>query len=233
VSPERPLISVILPVKDGESWLAEAIESVLSQEYPRLELIVIDGQSTDRSAEIARSYSEVRYLAQDEPGLAQGWNQGVEAAKGDLIAFLDCDDRWTSGKLAAQTGLLRQRPELAGAIGMVSFFLTPGQPPPSGMRPQLLEGEHVAQIPGALLVRREVFEQIGNFDTSYEIAIDVDWFARVKDAGLEFGVVPQVVLEKRFHSANLSHARPDRYHQEMVRAMRESAARQRAAVERS
>ena len=225
---ELPRISVVLPVKDGESWLAEAIDSVLAQGYPGLELIVVDGQSTDRSAEIARSYPEVTYIAQDEAGLAQGWNQGVDACNGDLIGFLDCDDRWTPGKLSAQTEVLREGPELAGAIGMVSFFLTPGQSPPSGMRPRLLEGEHVAQIPGALLVRREVFERIGKFDTSYEIAIDVDWFARVKDAGLEFGVVPRVVLEKRFHSANLSHARPDRYHHEMIRAMRESAARQRA-----
>jgi len=229
MSSHLPLISVIVPVKNGEPWLAEAIESVLAQEYPRLQPIVIDGNSTDGSGEIARSYPEVTYLEQSEPGLAQGWNEGVDAADGDLIAFLDCDDRWTAGKLAAQTELLRARPELAGAIGMVTFFLTPGQPPPSGMRPHLLEGEHVAQIPGALLVRREVFDRIGNFDTSYEIAIDVDWFARVKDAGLEFGVIPRVVLEKRFHSANLSHSRPDRYHREMVRAMRDSAARQRAA----
>jgi glycosyltransferase involved in cell wall biosynthesis len=229
MSAEPPLISVVVPVKNGEPWLAEAIESVLAQGYPRLELIVIDGNSTDRSAEIARSYPEVTHLEQNEPGLAQGWNVGVEATNGDLIAFLDCDDRWTAGKLAAQTELLKERPEVAGAIGMVTFFLTPGQSPPSGMRPHLLEGEHIAQIPGALLVRREVFDQIGDFDTSYEIAIDVDWFARVKDAGLEFAVVPQVVLEKRFHSANLSHSQPDRYHHEMIRAMRDSAARQRAA----
>jgi glycosyltransferase involved in cell wall biosynthesis len=229
VSSELPLISVIVPVKNGEPWLAEAIESVLAQAYPRLELIVVDGNSTDRSGEIARSYPQVTYLEQEEPGLAPGWNQGVNATNGDLIAFLDCDDRWTSGKLDAQTELLRQRPELAGAIGLVRFFLTPGQAPPSGMRPHLLEGEHVAQIPGALLVRREVFDQIGDFDTSYEIAIDVDWFARAKDAGLEFATIPQVVLEKRFHSANLSHSQPDRYHHEMIRAMRDSAARQRAA----
>jgi glycosyltransferase involved in cell wall biosynthesis len=230
---ERPLVSVIIPIKDGERWLSEAIESVLAQEYPRLELIVVDGQSTDRSAEIARSHSEVTLIGQTGTGLAQAWNQGIEASAGTLIAFLDGDDRWRPGKLDEQTEILQQHPELAGAIGLATFFLTPGQPPPSGMRAHLLEGDHVAQMPGALLVRREVFDQIGKFDTGYEVAIDVDWFARVKDAGLELTPVPQVVLEKRFHSANLSHTKPDVYHREMIRAMRDSAARQRAAVEKS
>jgi glycosyltransferase involved in cell wall biosynthesis len=225
VSGERPSISVILPVKDGETWLGEAIDGVVSQAYPRLELIVIDGHSTDRSGEIARSYPEVTYVEQDGIGLARAWNQGLELCTGELIAFADGDDRWTPGKLDAQVELLQQRPELAGAIGMVSFFLTPGGTPPPGMRPHLLEGEYVGLLPGALLVRRDVFDQIGVFDTSYEIAIDVDWFARLKDAGLELAPVPQLVLEKRFHSANLSLAQPDLYHREMVRAMRDSAAR--------
>jgi glycosyltransferase involved in cell wall biosynthesis len=225
---EKPLISVIVPVKDGEAWLSEAIESVLEQGYPRLELIVVDGHSTDRSAEIARSYPDVTWVEQEGDGLAGAWNQGVRMSRGQLIAFLDSDDRWTSAKLDAQLELLEQRPELAGAIGMARFFLAPDGAPPPGMRPELLEGEHVARMPGALLVRREVFERIGEFDPGYVVAIDVDWFARVKDAGLEIESVPGVVLEKRFHSANLSHSDPDLYHREMVRAMRGSATRQRA-----
>ena len=229
MSAEQPLISVILPVKNGERWLGEAIESILAQGYPRLELIVVDGHSEDRSAEIARSYPDVTCIEQEGDGLAGAWNQGVKTSAGELIAFLDSDDRWTPGKLDAQVEMLGRRPELAGAIGMARFFLTEGETPPSGMRPHLLEGEHPAVMPGALLVRREVFDQVGDFDPSYEVALDVDWFARVKDAGFEVEPVPRLVLEKRFHAANLSHAKPDRYHQEMVRAMRDSAARQRAA----
>lgn len=232
MSSDQPLISVILPVKDRASFLPEAIDSVLEQGYPRLQLIVIDGHSADRSIEIARSYPEVVCVEQEGTGLADAWNLGLDLSNGELIAFLDSDDRWTAGKLDAQVELLAGRPEVAGAIGFAEFFLTPGQAPPSGMRPRLLEGEHVAQIPGALLVRREVFESVGRFDTSYKVAIDVDWFARVKDAGLELPPVPRVVLEKRFHSSNLSHTEPDNYHREMLRAMRDSAARQRAAAEK-
>jgi glycosyltransferase involved in cell wall biosynthesis len=225
---ERPLVSVVIAVKDGEDYLGEAIESVLAQGYPRLELIVVDGHSTDGSARVARSYPEVTYLEQDGTGIARAWNQAIGVSTGELIAFLDCDDRWTAGKLDAQLQLLEGHPEYAGAIGLVRFFLTPGGTPPGGLRPQLLEGEHVAHIPGALIVRREVFDQVGRFDPGYELVLDVDWFARLKDAGLELGRVPRVILEKRVHPGNLSHSQPDIYHREMVRAMRESATRQRA-----
>jgi glycosyltransferase involved in cell wall biosynthesis len=229
MSAERPTVSVIVPVKNRETYLAEAIDSVLAQSYPDLELLVVDGQSTDRSAEIAQSYPEVTYLEQNGTGIAGAWNQAIEASAGELIAFLDCDDRWTPGKLDAQTELLGARPELSAAIGMVRFFITPGGKPPPGLRPHLLEGEHIAYIPGALIVRREVFERIGSFDPGYELVLDVDWFARFKDAGLELAPVPQVVLEKRVHEGNLSHSQPDLYQREMLRAMRDSAARQREA----
>ena len=229
MSTERPLITTVIPVKDRESYLAEAIESVIAQRYPNLELIVVDGHSTDRSPEIARSYPEVTFLEQDGTGIARAWNQAIHLSSGELIAFLDCDDRWVAGKLDAQLEALGQSPKPAGAIGLVRFFMSPGEEPPPGLRRHLLEGEHVAHIPGALIVRREVFDQIGVFDPSYELVLDVDWFARLKDAGLELARIPQVVLEKRVHPGNLSHSQPDLYHREMVRALRDSAARQRAA----
>jgi glycosyltransferase involved in cell wall biosynthesis len=225
-------VSVILPVKNGEQFLAEAIESILEQSHPPQELIVVDGGSTDRSAEIARSFEAVAVLDQSGEGLSQAWNQGVEASSGDLIAFLDSDDHWLPGKAEAQVRLLEERPDLAGAIGRAKFVLAPGMPPPPGFRRELLDGEHLAPMPGTLLVRREVFDRVGYFDEAYRVAMDVDWFARVKDAGLELGAVPDVVLIKRFHPSNLSHSEPDAYRREMVRAMRDSAARQRAAEQR-
>ncbi len=225
------MISAILPVKDGERYLAEAIESILGQSRPPEELIVIDGNSTDRSPEIAGSYPEVTLIRQTGDGLAQAWNQAVRASSGDLIAFLDGDDYWLPGNLETQSRLLEERPELAGSLGRVKFELMPGEPPPPGFRMNLLEGDHIGPMPGNALVRREVFESVGYFDESYRLSMDVDWFARIKDAGLELGIIDEVVLIKRFHSSNLSHTAPERYHHELLRAMRESAARQRSSEE--
>jgi glycosyltransferase involved in cell wall biosynthesis len=222
-------ISVVLPVKNGEEFLAQAIESILEQSHPPTELIVVDGRSTDRSAEIALSYEGVTLIEQSGDGLSQAWNQAVEASSGGLIGFLDSDDYWLPGKLEAQVALLEEKTELAGVIGAARFVLAPGMPPPPGFRRELLDGEHVAPMPGTLLIRREVFDRIGYFDEEYRVAMDVDWFARVKDARLELGTITDVVLVKRFHPTNLSHSEPEIYRREMVRAMRDSAARQRPA----
>ena len=224
-------ISVILPVKNGERFLGEAIESILEQSLPPAELIVVDGNSTDRSPEIAGSYDGVTLIAQEGDGLSQAWNQGVRASSGELIGFLDGDDYWLPGNLEAQARLLEEKPELAGSLGRAKFVLVPGEPPPPGFRMNLLEGDHIGPMPGNALVRRDVFESIGYFDEDYRLAADVDWFARIKDAGLELGAIPDVVLIKRFHASNLSHSVPDTYHRELVRALRESAARQRSAEE--
>jgi len=226
----EPLVSVIIAVKDGEAHLAEALRSVVEQAYPRLEPIVIDGNSADRSLEIARSFDGVRCIQQSGSGLAGAWNQAIEASTGELIAFLDSDDRWLPGKLEAQVELLAKRPEVAGAIALARFSLFPGSAAPPGFRPENLTGEHPAPMPGTLLVRREVFDQVGLFDPDYVVAMDVDWFARVKDAGLELATLPRLVLEKRFHETNLSHTDPERYRLEMLRAFRDSAARQRTGA---
>lgn len=215
-------LSVVIAVKNREPYVAEAIESVLAQGYPNMEILVVDGGSTDRSAEIAGSYDEVRVLRQRGDGLTGAWNQGVGASSGELIAFVDSDDRWLPGKLDAQVGLLRERPEIDAVVGRARFFLEPGHERPPGFRPELLEGDWVARMPGTLVARRGAFERVGLFDESYRIAADVDWFARFKDAGLELGSVPEVVLEKRVHDSNLSTSDPPLVSSELIQLLRDS-----------
>jgi glycosyltransferase involved in cell wall biosynthesis len=215
-------VSVVIPVKNGEPWVAEAIESVLAQGRPELEVIIVDGNSTDGSAETAASYDGVRVLKQKGTGLTGAWNQGIEAATGELIAFLDSDDRWLPGKLDSQLRLLDETPELDAAIGRARFFLEPGQEPGPGFRPGLLDRDYVARMPGTLIARRRVFERIGVFDESYKLAADVDWFARFQDAGLQMAVVQEVVTEKRVHAGNLSTSDLGLMHTEIIGVLRDS-----------
>jgi len=86
----------------------------------------------------------------------------------------------------------------------------------------------MAPMPGTLLVGRAVFDQVGVFDEAYLLAADVDWFRTGQDAGLKLGSLDRTIMVKRFHPHNLSHSRPEVYEREMVRAMRDSAARQRS-----
>ena len=112
-------------------------------------------------------------------------------------------------------------------ISRMRFVLEPGCDVPPGFRPALFDSDHLAQMPSALLARRAVFDRIGTFDTRWPIASDIDWFARVKDARLRVEVVPQVLVEKRVHDANLSTLGGTQLNRELVQLLRESVERRR------
>src|SRR4026207_1616410 len=116
---ETPLVSVIIPVYNYDRYLGEAIESVLSQTYQQLEVIVVDDGSTDQSGEVARSFDGrgVRYCQQVHAGIGPARNKGVELAQGDYIAFLDADDRWPLEKLERQLRAFESDPELEMCFG--------------------------------------------------------------------------------------------------------------------
>jgi glycosyltransferase involved in cell wall biosynthesis len=223
----RPLVSVIVPVKNGERFLPDALGDVVAQTYENVEILVVDGRSTDRSAEIARSFPGVRVIEQPDDGLWQAWNLGLAEARGDLIAFLDSDDRWAPDKLEAQVTLLEQDAGLDYVITHAGFFLEPGKPRPPRFDPALLEGSHVANMPSAILARRSVFDVIGDFPTDFEIAGDIDWFARLKDSGLRRAVIDAPMVMKRVHDTNLSYFTGASMETEILRVLRESVARQR------
>ena len=102
---EKSLISIIMNCYNGETYLSESIKSVLSQTYKNWELIFWDNQSKDKSAEIFKSYKDIRlkyFYAQQHTTLYKARNLAIEKSKGDLIAFLDTDDLWEKDKLELQ-----------------------------------------------------------------------------------------------------------------------------------
>jgi len=221
-----PVVSVVIATRNAERYLPTALESVAEQTYDNVEVIVVDKASTDRSVEIARTHG-ARCIEQRGNGFAGAWNEGIEVARGDLIALLDSDDSWVPGKLEAQVRLLEERPELDYAIGRVRFFLEPGMELPPSFKPELLGTDHVAHMPGALLARRSVFDEVGPFRTDYNIASDIDWLARLKDAGLRTEVAEGALTHKRVHDSNLSYFEAEDMSREILRLLRASVARQR------
>jgi glycosyltransferase involved in cell wall biosynthesis len=201
---DRPLVSVIVAVSNGACYLAQALESVLFQPYRRIELIVVDDGSVDNSDKIARSHEEVRYISQHNKGLAVARNTGVNAAKGELIAFIDQDDLWTPGKLDSQVDYLLQNPEIQYVNAWVKLFVEPGSRLRKGYTEDFLGQAHVGRTPGTLLARRSVFDFVGMFSEDFSIACDVEWFKRASDHNIPAFIIPEVLLYKRIHSNNLS-----------------------------
>jgi glycosyltransferase involved in cell wall biosynthesis len=221
-----PLVSVIIAVKNGELRLGEAIQSILNQTYDNFEIIVVDGQSSDNTANIAQSYPKVRHILQNGRGLADAWNCGIESAKGEFIAFLDHDDLWTDNKLDIQINYLINNPTIQYIIAKFRFILESGASIPIGFKKELLDRDIVGLIPGTLIVRKDLFNFIGKFNTDLVIASDVDWFARVKDKNISMAMIPEVLLHKRVHGNNLS-SNAKLNNQELLQVLKQSINRQR------
>ena len=224
---ENPLVSVIIPVYNGARYLGAALESVFAQTYREFEVIVVDDGSTDESGVIAQGFPDVRYLQQTNQGVAAARNHGLEAARGEFFAFLDQDDLWTPDKLKLQVEYLLSHPDVGYTLTQQKYFLDPGGTLPAWFRKELFDSVHTGWVLGTLVVRRTIFEQIGNFATGYSAANDSDWFFRAKAAAIPMAVMPELLLLKRIHDANDS-ARAKEILSELLKVVKTSLNRQRS-----
>jgi len=220
------LISVIIPVFNGERYLAESIESVLIQPYRPMEIIIVDDGSTDNTRTIARQYESVRYLFQPNAGLSAALNSGVTNATGSLYAFLDADDIWTENKLSLQMALFAREPEMDVVFGHHQTFLSPEL-----MRNSKTDISGDSEIlpgwfKGTMLIKRKSFWKVGLFDTQWILGDFIDWYKRATEKELRMFMLPDVLLKRRIHGNNESY-RERHAQKDYVRIMKASLDRQR------
>jgi glycosyltransferase involved in cell wall biosynthesis len=191
--PPEPLVSVITIFHDEERFLAEAVESVLAQDYTRWELLLCDDGSSDGSSDIARRFAaahpdRIRYLEHHghaNRGMSATRNLGLARARGELIAFLDGDDVWVPEKLTRQVALLRENPAAAAVYGRLHVwhawtrreedlardYVQPLGGPPDTLvpPPELLVRflRNDVHTPSGLLFRREALEAVGGYEESF------------------------------------------------------------------
>jgi glycosyltransferase involved in cell wall biosynthesis len=226
---EKLTVSVIVVVKNGERFISQALASIdLSLAKP-LEILVVDGGSTDKTVQIAASWPRVIVVHQVSTGIADAYNEGVARARGDVVAFLSSDDLWLPGKLDRHLATLRKDRGLLMTVSLVEHFLDSGSRIPRGFRPELLRQARPGFLMECLVARRSVFKAIGGFDRRFTTAEDTDWFARAKDAGFRIAVIQDVLVRKRVHGANASLIDPEG-HRLRLRALRASIERKRAAA---
>lgn len=218
-------ITVIIVVKNGEKYLETAIKSVLSQSVKPAEILLIDGQSSDRSVEIAKAYPEINVLIQEKTGLANARNLGIQSAKSDLITFLDHDDYWPQDKLKIQFEEFSKSTDLKYCYGQVQLFLEEGAELRYGFEKEHFNKDWVGRTPGTLMARKSLFDEIGMFNPGYSIACDVDWFTRAADLKKETVFISEILLHKRVHHSNLS-ADVKTNKAELFRVIKESLNRQ-------
>ena len=205
-----PLVSVVIPSYNHAQFLAEAIESVLSQDYDRLELVVVDDGSTDGTPAIVANYPTVRYLAQENRGLAAARNAGLALCGGELVVFLDADDRLLPGAIGTGARVMAGNPALGFTAGYSRFITREGiaqstlQPVRGGDDAYVaLLRRNSIRNPAMVMFRRDVIDEVGGFDSTVDACADYELYLRIsRDHPVAFH--DQVVAEYRKHGANMS-----------------------------
>jgi glycosyltransferase involved in cell wall biosynthesis len=204
VNAEEILISVIVPVYNGERFIGEAIDSIRRQRHKPLDIIVVDDGSTDGTkAAVHALGSGVRYARQENSGPPAARNKGLQLMRGSLVAFLDADDLWTDDKLDIQLPLLLSDPSIDVVCGRTQIVLQTGVEGGKSKLEPFLEPKQALTLHGSL-IRRAVFDRVGPLDESQRFADDVDWFLRAKDLGVSIVNHPEVTLLYRRHDRNIT-----------------------------
>ncbi len=228
----EPLVTAAIPVRDGEAYLAEAIESVLGQTRPCDQLIVVDNGSSDRSAEIARGFGPpVEVVSEPRAGIGFARNAAVGAARGDFIAFLDADDLWTPAKTELQLTAFAARPQLQprlrprSAVRQSTSWARPSAPP-SACRPSHSRACTSARCwPGGRRSRR-----LGPGRRTSRVSDGLTFLLGARELGLEQAMLPEVVMLRRVHGANTRSATA-RQRTEFARLLKGSLDRRRGAAQ--
>ena len=200
----KSLVSVIIPVFNGESYLSEAIDSVLSQSYRPIEVVILDDGSTDNSAVIAQRYlPSIKYYYQPNGGLASALNHGISRSEGEYLAFIDADDLWLPDKLTLQLKTFEAEPTLDMVLGHIRQFVSPDLKKERGSDITQIGRDIPGYIKGTMLIRRESFFRAGLFDTRWHLGDFVDWYSKAMGKGLKSLIIPDVVMERRIHENNM------------------------------
>lgn len=183
-----PLVSVVVISYNCAEHVGHAIHSVLNQTWRRLELIVVDDGSTDATADVVRRISDprMRYVRQDNKGPNAARNEGIRHARGEFIAFLDCDDWWLPAKLEKQIAKAAGHPEIGLVYSLairVDASGTEGDRFDSIVEGRVLDrlllGNCIAGSASSAVVARRAIETVGTFDESLHFAEDWEYWIRV------------------------------------------------------
>lgn len=230
-----PTISVVIPCYNAERYIVATIESVLAQGHPGLEIIVVDDGSSDRSVELVRAtFPQVRIEQQANQGVAAARNNGIRLAGGAWIAFVDADDIWLPGKLAAQLEQLAANPDCR--MSYCAWQVWPSdapRPTPAYLAQLATEAGDRARWEGAsgwvypdllldcvvwtstVLAQRSLFDEIGGFDPSLRLGEDYDLWLRASRVTPILRIARPYALY-RIHPSSITHSRPSDNHRAKV-----------------
>ena len=230
-----PKISVVIPCFNAKPYIAAAIRSAMVQDWPDLEIVVVDDGSSDGSAELVQTtFPEVQLIRQANLGVAAARNKGIAHAQGDWIAFLDADDIWLPGKLHAQWALIAVSPSARMAYTAWQVWTCTDPSPAPGYLAQLVEqsrnaarwagpsGWVYAQLlldcevwTSTVLAHKSIFAEVGHFDPTLRIGEDYDLWLRASRV-TPILRVPYPYALYRMHPVSITKTVPEKNFRSLV-----------------
>src|SRR5882672_8027159 len=205
---DQPLVSIVTPTFNQADFLRDTLESVLAQDYPNIEYLVIDDGSTDATPEILAEYTgRVEWESQVNMGQTPTINKGWERSRGDIITWLNSDDTFLPGAVSRAVNYLQEHPDIDIVFGDSLFTAADGSPLE---RSKSLAGFSYSELvakchnpipqPSAF-IRRSVMEDVGLLDPSYYYFMDWDFWLR---AGIDHSIAyfPELLSTYRLHEAS-------------------------------
>ncbi len=206
----NPLISVIIPVFNGEKFIKNLLEHLNTQQYTNFEVIVIDDGSTDNTAKIIQNFSHINYNYQENAGPAAARNHGLKLAMGEFIAFIDSDDLWPETHLTSLIEHFKNNHELSIVEGLIQELTLNNKQFEAKAPP------HFNCTLGSCIIRKSTFETIGFFDEELIYCEDVDWFTRAWENNVLKKRISTISLYYRRHENNMTLDLTSRYRYRML-----------------
>jgi len=211
-------ISVVIPVFNGEAFLAEAIDSVLNQTYQDFELILVNDGSTDNSLKIMQNYAaidkRIKIISQENQGRCEAFNRGLNASKSEWVARLDADDVFLPNKLEKQVDFIKRNPQtvLVGTQGYhidkygrkLSLMGIDGPFTQSEYETYLRQNKPIFFIASSVLMRRDKVLAVGGMRKEMLQAEDLDLWNRVAEQGGTCLKIPEPLVLYRIHEGSIS-----------------------------
>ena len=208
---KHPLVSVIIPTYNRAWTLKDAVDSVLLQDYPNIELIIIDDGSEDNTQELLTAYkNEITVLCQENKGVSAARNKGIIQSRGRFIALLDSDDAWDKRKISCQMEFFKDHPE-ALICQTQEIWIRNGKKvnpkvkhkKPSGMifEPSL---DLCLVSPSAVMMKRQLFDMKGYFNENFLVCEDYDLWLRVSSTLPVFLIDKPYTIKRGGHKDQLS-----------------------------
>jgi glycosyltransferase involved in cell wall biosynthesis len=219
-------ISVIVPLYNTEKYIEEAILSLLNQTINIDQIIVVDDGSTDNGAEIVKKYPKIELIQKENEGLKKTLNCGLSHATGDIIGFLDADDRWKTDKLKVQLDYLVNHPDVDVAFVNSERFkmvkLENGKSHEEKI--DVMSGK---TLPTGLY-RKKVFDVVGVFSVENQFHNFMEWLDRAQFKNINMVMINEVLYERRIHDSNMGIINKDSQREQYLATLKASLDRRRA-----